>query len=238
MATYNGERFLKEQLDSLARQTLLPFELVVCDDNSRDATLSILGDFQDKSPFPVRIVVNDTNMGHGHSFLRAAEIASGEFIAFCDQDDVWMNNKLEAVWEVFKQHRDLMMVSHSAIQVDENLNELPYVMPDYGRDFKIVESLNSPSLGSLPGFTCCVHRSAMRYVSMAKRPDDMVRPLYAQAHDAVLYHIADAFGRIAYMPDKLALYRRHGATVTGAPGTGMGTCLWPIKRGSIVSSIH
>jgi len=97
MATYNGESFLAEQLDNLAKQTLKPLELVVCDDGSTDDTVAILEGFAALAPFPVSIHRNGTRLGHTENFLKAANLCSGKWIGFCDQDDVWLPNKLEVV---------------------------------------------------------------------------------------------------------------------------------------------
>src|SRR5664280_13480 len=101
MATYNGERFIREQLDSLARQTYLPCELIVSDDGSTDRTLEIVEDFAKSAPFSVRAYRNEQNLGYADNFLKAASLCDGEWIAFCDQDDVWFDNKLARVRQCF-----------------------------------------------------------------------------------------------------------------------------------------
>ncbi|HZD75966.1 MAG TPA: glycosyltransferase, partial [Acidobacteriaceae bacterium] len=80
MPTYNGERFLREQLDSLVRQTLLPVELVVCDDGSTDSTVEILRRFVTSAPFPVRLYQNDTRLGPGFNFLSALARCAGDLV--------------------------------------------------------------------------------------------------------------------------------------------------------------
>ena len=93
MATYNGGRFLREQLDSLNQQTVLPRELVVCDDRSTDNTVRILEEFASQAAFPVKVVVNENRLGFGDNFMKAASLCSGDLISFCDQDDIWYSNK-------------------------------------------------------------------------------------------------------------------------------------------------
>jgi Glycosyl transferase family 2 len=97
MCTYNGGRFLKEQLESINAQTLLPDELVVCDDGSSDDTPSILQKFAESAPFQVRIFRNGQNVGSTKNFQRAIELCQGELIALCDQDDVWESQKLRTL---------------------------------------------------------------------------------------------------------------------------------------------
>src|SRR5690606_33702270 len=94
MATYNGERFIYEQLRSIANQSLPPDELVVSDDNSTDGTLDVLNQFSREVDFPVRIMKNNSNIGYGDNFLKAISHCRNDWIAICDQDDVWCENKL------------------------------------------------------------------------------------------------------------------------------------------------
>jgi glycosyltransferase involved in cell wall biosynthesis len=82
MTTYNGERFLEEQLRSLTEQTTLPNELVVCDDGSTDRTPEILAQFAKRASFPVRIVINNHRLGWRENFLKAASLYNSDYIAF------------------------------------------------------------------------------------------------------------------------------------------------------------
>src|SRR3569833_2375907 len=95
MCTYNGGRYLEEQLRSIAEQSRLPCELVVCDDGSTDDTIALLKRFKRAAPFPVTIVENTARMGSTRNFDQAIGMAQGEFIALCDQDDRWLPYKLQ-----------------------------------------------------------------------------------------------------------------------------------------------
>jgi glycosyltransferase involved in cell wall biosynthesis len=100
MATYNGSRHLREQLDSLAAQTRRPDELVICDDNSSDATIAIAERFASEVPFPVQISCNSSNLGFNGNFERSLSLTSGRVVFICDQDDIWSPEKLERVMAV------------------------------------------------------------------------------------------------------------------------------------------
>jgi glycosyltransferase involved in cell wall biosynthesis len=128
MATYNGERFLSEQLQSLSRQTRLPDELVITDDGSCDGTLAILEAFATTSPFPVRIHRNPRQLGYGDNFLRAASLCQSDLIAFADQDDVWMPSKIARCLPFFADGEVLLSL-HAGIVVDEDLTPLGYQHP-------------------------------------------------------------------------------------------------------------
>ena len=95
MCTFNGGRYLEEQLQSIGAQSRLPCEVVVCDDGSTDETIAILKRFQANVRFPVKIIQNSLRMGSTRNFDQAIGMARGEFIALCDQDDRWLPHKLE-----------------------------------------------------------------------------------------------------------------------------------------------
>lgn len=225
MATYNGERYLEEQLESLARQVMLPFELVACDDGSSDRTVAMLESFAERAPFEVRIRVNGQTLGPGENFLQTASMCSGDWIAFCDQDDVWSDRKLERIAEVLAAEPAVSMVSHSARQVNQDLQESPRLPnhPDHGR-YTVTGPLRNPPMRALPGFSCVFSRSLFASMPYEDRPQHMTRPDELEPHDNFVYNVVNTYGHIARIPDVLALHRRHGSTVTGEPGTG-------IKRG-------
>ena len=103
LCTFNGEKFLPEQLSSVSAQTRLPDELIAIDDSSSDDTMSILHDFAAKSTFPVQVLRNEHNLGVTANFARAVSACSGDFIVPCDQDDIWLPNKLATLAEVLEQ---------------------------------------------------------------------------------------------------------------------------------------
>ncbi|MDR2126428.1 MAG: glycosyltransferase, partial [Prevotellaceae bacterium] len=94
MGTYNGEKFLKKQIDSILQQTYSNIELVISDDCSTDSTPAILRKFADKHE-NVRVYFNKTNLGLVRNFERAVRYAQGEYIAFSDHDDIWLPEKIQ-----------------------------------------------------------------------------------------------------------------------------------------------
>lgn len=123
MCTYNGERYLREQLESIAKQTLLPSELIVCDDQSADATAKIISDFAQSAPFPVKFIRNPQNLGSTKNFEKAISLCNGEFIALCDQDDIWQPEKLAHQSEKLMRERELGGVFSDAEIVDDRSQE-------------------------------------------------------------------------------------------------------------------
>lgn len=120
LCTFNGARYLREQLDSIAQQTRLPDELVVCDDGSTDETLKILSEFTAESKFPVRVTQNVKRLGSTRNFDQAISLAGGELIALCDQDDRWRPQKLEKLSDVLVANPFIGGVFSDAELIDEN----------------------------------------------------------------------------------------------------------------------
>ena len=94
MATYNGEKYLKEQLDSLLNQTYSDLEIIICDDCSHDSTSQILHEYAEKDS-RIKLFFNEKNLGFKKNFEKAISLCNGEYIALSDQDDIWELNKIE-----------------------------------------------------------------------------------------------------------------------------------------------
>lgn len=116
LATYNGERFIRQQLDSISNQTLSDFEVVVCDDCSTDNTLEMLQEYASKD-FRFKIHSNQSNLGFKKNFEHILSLCKGEFIAFCDQDDIWEPNHLEVL---YKNIGDNDCIGANSLIIDEN----------------------------------------------------------------------------------------------------------------------
>src|SRR6266550_1879624 len=126
MCTYNGSLYLREQLDSIMRQTRLPDELVICDDCSVDETRQIIEDFASVAPFPVHLHVNEQNLGSTKNFEKAISLCEGDAIALADQDDVWNPFKLDRIETVLNSSPKVGLVFSDAEVVDEKLKPLGY----------------------------------------------------------------------------------------------------------------
>ena len=128
MCTYNGERYVEEQLMSFAAQTRLPDEIVICDDGSADDTIKIASEISEHLPFPVRIYENSENLGVTKNFEKALQLCVGDIIFFSDQDDILMPEKIETIIEEFRNEPDIGYVFSDARIVDEALHPLGYTM--------------------------------------------------------------------------------------------------------------
>lgn len=206
MATYNGERYIREQLESIARQTLLPLELVVTDDGSTDTTLEIVDDFAGSAPFEVRVFRNETRLGYAGNFLRAASLCRGCLIAFCDQDDIWMEHKLATCSQFFANTEVLLTIHSSKIQIGDSIQNVPY---PYFKDTRLLRVANP--IVNLPGFAMMFRSRLLHLVSLAERPQGF------NGHDQWVWFLAANVGSIVTIADTLAFYRQHDENVFGAP---------------------
>jgi hypothetical protein len=118
MCTFNGARFLGEQLESIAAQIRLPDELIICDDNSTDETAEILSVFAKNAQFPVRIKINKSTLGATRNFDQAIALCQCEIIALADQDDVWYRHKLQYIAGFFLRSPETIAVFSDADIID------------------------------------------------------------------------------------------------------------------------
>ncbi len=207
MATYNGEKFLREQLDSLAKQALLPTEVVITDDGSTDGTLQVIENFSRNASFPVRVFRNKTRLGYADNFFKAASLCTGEVIAFCDQDDIWLENKLSTCAPFFADG-NVLLVAHTATILTQS-GTLGHRRPDYSRT-RILNTGSGDPFGFPPGFAMLVRRDLLNAVRLPHRPR------WLWGHDQWFWFLAGSIGNIALIADTLALYRQHEANVFGA----------------------
>lgn len=126
VTTYNGEKYLQEQLDSILNQTYSDFELVICDDCSSDSTVKILNEYKEKD-LRIKVFTNEKNLGFKKNFEKAISFCNGDYIAFSDQDDVWNKNKLEL--SISEIGNNSLLCTNSEL-TDSNLNPLGYSMSE------------------------------------------------------------------------------------------------------------
>ncbi len=122
LCTYNGKRFLEQQLESIATQQHQPFELVICDDGSTDTTEQIVEAFRSVISFPVSFHRNPVNLGSTKNFEKAIQLCRGDAIALCDQDDCWAPEKLAAMSAVLESDEKIAGVFSNANLLDQDGN--------------------------------------------------------------------------------------------------------------------
>ncbi len=211
MATYNGAKYVEEQLFSLAQQELLPYELVAVDDGSSDATVLLLKNFSRVAPFPVRIFQNEFRLGYGMNFLKAAALCTGDAISFCDQDDFWLPAKLRRVGAaMFDRQADF--VAHSADVTDSYLTKTGQRYPDICSD--VFWDTRHVGADFYPGFAITVSQNFFANIQLHLEQ----RKFAIEAHDELICDLASAGWRLCELSESLVQYRQHSSNLIGYHG--------------------
>lgn len=221
MATYKGARFLAEQLATLAAQTRLPDELVICDDQSPDETIEILSDFAKSAPFPVHIHRNPERLGYIRNFRRAAGLCTGDLIAFCDQDDWWHADKLERMVVVFADPA-VMCAYHNARLVDNQREGTALLLDSQAEQDRLAVKPFYPWLHSY-GMAEIFRASLCRFDHLWNGSRSHVHdPVDIMSHDHWYMFLALAYGEVRFVDAALVDYRQHGGNAVGANPGGVG----------------
>lgn len=212
MCTYNGSRFVREQLESIAKQTLLPAELIVIDDRSTDTTVDLVREFAATAPFPVRLHVNEQNIGGSSkgitkNFEAAVVLCQGEFIVPCDQDDIWVPEKLARMAGALEQNPGLDGAFSDAQLVTENGARKEILLSqttglNASEQARIARGQALPLVLSMTK----VYGSSLIFRSRLKQY------LPVPPHwwfDAWMGTMAAVHGGLKFLPEELYLYRIH-----------------------------
>jgi hypothetical protein len=228
LCTYNGAKYLSEQLVSIAAQSRLPDELVISDDGSTDGTIKIAETFAQQASFPVQILRQPVNLKVTHNFAAALGACSGEYIALCDQDDVWLPDKVAAAEQFLTSHPSCLALFTDATVVDESLLPLghnPSLWNCFGVTAADRQQLRHPAQALLllshrcivTGATMVIRRELLATVLPIPRvlPRDFI-------HDGWMALVAGVLGGLDSLPQSTLLYRQHpgqqlGVGVGNAP---------------------
>ena len=208
MATYNGDKYLAEQLDSILRQSRLPDELVIHDDASDDTTVSVIRDFVSRAPFSVRLKVNPKRMGTTCNFEAAIRECTGEIIFLCDQDDIWHPNKIALTEEYFMCDAKTGAVFSDARVFYQNKN-----LPE-GKLWDIIRfsSRERAQIAAKEACPVLLRHPVVTGATMAFRSSlrDLVLPIPdIWAHDAWISLLIGSTSHLVLIPELLISYRQH-----------------------------
>jgi len=234
MCTYNGERFLQEQLDSFLAQTRLPDELVVCDDGSQDGTVAILEAFAAQAPFPVRLFKNPQNLGFSKNFEKAISLCQGDIIALSDQDDVWLPEKLERFEQVFLTYPEVGYVFCDASVVNENLRPLGFSVWNFYNFSWVSPQIFLPGkfskmflkIRAIAGALMAIRTNLCRLIFP-------IPPLWV--HDDWMSFAGGMIMGVVAIPDKFNKYRQHS---NQSFGLKMESLINRINKSYSISSKH
>lgn len=215
ICTYNGQRYLQEQLASITAQTRLPDQLIATDDCSSDDTVKLLREFQRAAPFPVGVLVNPENLGYVKNFEKAIGLCPGDIVVLSDQDDVWKPERLAETERFFVKNPEVDAVFSNAELVDESLQPFSY---DLWEAIEFTD-LEKRSIETGDASRVLLRRNVVTGATMAFRGQLKSRllpipPIWV--HDEWLAAIIAATGIIQFIPNKLIYYRQHSGNQIGA----------------------
>ena len=202
MATFNGEKYISEQLDSIIAQLGGEDELIISDDKSSDNTVEIVKGYMDTDD---RIkLFSNLNSGVINNFENAIKLCNNEIVFLCDQDDVWVKNKVAVTKKYFENDNELMVVVSDAYVTDDKLNV-------------IIDSFYK-SRNSKKGVVRNIIKNSYLGCTMAFRqsakPYFLPIPSNIGMHDMWIGISMEMFGKTQFIAEKLVYYRRHESTVT------------------------
>lgn len=200
MATYNGEKYIKEQIDSILKQLGSDDELIISDDGSKDETINIIISINDQR---IHVYQNQNKLGPIKNFENALKHAKGDYIFLSDQDDIWMPNKVEKCIEVLKQQEINCVVTNKII-IDKN--GIPDGFSNIKYDFTKFSFLRV--LTKNPYMGCCMAFNRQLLSICIPFPDKI--PM----HDIWIGLIAHLKKSVKFIEDPLIAYRRHSNNVT------------------------
>lgn len=216
LATYRGERFIGEQLDSLLEQTHTSLKIVIRDDGSTDRTMDIVRQYRDRFPGIINIDGEGGRLGARQSFLRLLENSTADYLMFCDQDDVWEKDKVEKSLREVKEMEathgtdtpclvftDLEVVDRDLGRISESFWQHQKLEPSIASNWKKLVAQNVVT-GCTMLFNKAVKNFYAQYVDL---------PLF---HDHLIAIVCAQFGQIRWIVDRTMKYRQHGGNVAGA----------------------
>lgn len=214
LATYNGAKYLPEQLASLAHQTHGDWRLLVRDDGSSDGTLEVVRAWAETVPQPVEIVEDGRKgLGASQNFATLMSHSDAPYFAFCDQDDAWLPEKLEVMLRaVGAEREDIPVLAFSDLLVVDDA--LTQVAPSFWELSRIDPAAGDTQINRLMARNCVTGCASLG--NAALREQGLPVPAAARMHDWWLAMVASAFGKLVPVRQPTIRYRQHGGNVVGA----------------------
>lgn len=226
LCTFNGERFLAAQLESIARQTRPPDRVLAFDDGSSDGTVAML--HRAAAKLPLMVEVNPHRIGATGNFAQALACANGDVILLCDQDDVWEPTKVERMVGVMQSRPDLLLLGTDARLIDGAGQAAGRLLLDE------LGGRGAADWGGGEWLQRLLRRNLVTGATLALRRQllDLALPIpEGYWHDEWLGLLAGALGRIGWVEDALMRYRLHGANAAGLAGIGAAATVRGVESG-------
>ncbi len=215
LCTFNGEKFLKEQLDSILNQTVTIDEIIVCDDGSTDATISILNSYKEKFPEIFNIYINEENLRSVKNFEKAMLLCKNEIIFLSDQDDIWEKNKVEIILKNFNDNPNIDVISTSGFIINDESKiqdkitiwDVPFFLQERQETldfFYIINYWGNIATGATMG----IRKKILPYLT----PFPLAEGFH---HDEWIALIASRENKYLHINNKLIYYRIHDQQQVG-----------------------
>lgn len=218
LCTYNGEKYLKDQLASIACQTRLPDELIVCDDCSHDNTVNIVKNFIACASFPVHLYSNEVNIGSTKNFEKCISLCKGDLIFLSDQDDVWHPEKLRRIESIFLNDPSIGLAFSNALVVDKNLKAIGTVWQNIKFNKNEQNAVNGGNPASVLLRHNVVTGATMAFRASYKKE---ILPIPSSwVHDYWIVVNIAAFANIFAVKEPLIKYRQHSGQQIGVQKEG------------------
>ena len=215
IATYNGEKYLEKQLDSILKQdTIIVDEIVVCDDISNDKTIEILDKHSHLYPNVFKVYLNENNLGSTKNFEKAISLCTGDFVFLADQDDIWKNDKIKKTLDVFENNKTAEGVFSNADIIDDN-DKLIHTKTIWDSVFFFEKELPQPidffdliskNGNVVTGATLCIKKSVKDFIFPF--PEGML-------HDQWIASYLALKNALYYSNENLISYRLHNNQQVG-----------------------
>lgn len=214
LATYNGEEYLSELLQSLEVQSYKNWELLVSDDCSKDSTIKILETFKQKSSHKITIIKNIVPFGSAKkNFMNLLknELCNNKYIMFCDQDDIWKRDKIEKTLELMNDGKIPTLIYSDLLVVNNKLEIISNSFFEYTGIGKVRESFAHCIIqNNIPGCTMMINSSLRELAIEYENIDHIIM------HDWWILLIAKCFGEVKLLNESTILYRQHCNNSVGA----------------------
>lgn len=227
LSTYNGETYLREQIDSIFKQDNVEVKLFVRDDGSKDSTLEILNEYSQL--YPIEIIVDGENVRPGESFMRLvykyADLPDIDFYAFADQDDIWFPNKLFTAISSIRNNDMSIPVLYSSnqyIYTDGDNKGLRYNCPQR------IDLISHMTRNTISGCTFVFNKALAQLLAHSDRPDRRI--IRYRLHDAWIMLVAIVCGQVIYDENAYMLYRIHSNNTVGVREESFSERLKKLKR--------
>ena len=210
LATYNGSKYIKQQLDSFKNQTRIPDEIIICDDGSSDNTITIIESYiKENSELNIILYKNEYNLGYSANFYKAANLSTGDVIFFSDQDDIWNKDKILKVSAYFENYANIGALLCNYTLIDENSNFINnkkgYAF--FKRAFGLYKFSDLVKTFSCGGLNLAVRKEYIHKYSQYILDRNL-------SHDVPLGIILSSIKKLYFLDEVLVYHRVHNNNVT------------------------